>query len=162
MKNSLKKIVSLFMTMIVICSCFTFNVIGVEAATKSCGYVINVYDGGRNYSGRYRCDSHSDFGNVGLFGKKVKIEFVNYCSQLNKDQENFYKKYARFNVYVSSNGKVKKYYGNMKIGDTFKIPKGKNMTVWINSGIDSSGWKQFEKQMKANLPWTFAQYRLKY
>ena len=163
MKKFTKNIIALFIVTITVCSCFAFNaIIPAEAATKSCGYVINVYDGGKDYSGRYACDSHSDFGKVGLFGKTVKIEFVNYCSQLNKEQRNFYKKYARFNVYVSNNGIVKKCYVNKKIGNTFKIPSGKNMTVWINSRIDSSGWGQFEKQMKSGLPWVYAQYRLKY
>lgn len=154
--------VSLLMTLLVIGSCFTFTTIDVAAATKSCGYVVNVYDGGSNYSGRYQCHYQSDFGNVGLFGKNVKIEFVNYCSGLNANQVNFYKKYARFNVYVYSNGVLKKFYNGKKIGDTFKIPQGKNMRVTIDSMIDSSGWNEFGKQMKSGLPWTFAQYRLKY
>ena len=161
MKTNSKKMISLFMAVITLCSLFVFPTIGVEAATKSCGYIVNVYDGGRNYSGRYQCESRSNFGNIG-WSKNVKIEFVNFCSVLNSSQVNFYKKYARFNVYVSSNGIVKKFYGNKKIGDTFKIPNGKNMTVWICSKIDSSGWNQFSNQMRSGLPWTYAQYRLKY
>ena len=162
MKNVSKKMISLLMGVLTLCSVFVFPTISAEAATKSCGMIVNVFDGGRYYSGRYECDSHSDFGKVGLFGKSVKIEFVNFCSQLNSSQVNFYKKYARFNVCVSSNGIVKKFYNGKKLGEKFTIPKGKNMTVWIHSEIDSSGWDQFEKQMKKGLPWSFAQYRLKY
>ena len=161
MKKFSKKVFSLFMLVITLCSAFVFPTINAAAATKSCGYVVNVFDGGRNYSGRYQCDSHTDFGKVG-WSKNVKIEFVNYCSVLNTNQVNFYKKYARFDVYVSSNGYVKKFYGNKKIGDTFKIPIGKNMSVWICSKIDSSGWNDFKNQMKSGLPWSYAQYRLKY
>ena len=162
MKNFFKNVFSVFMAILTLCSIFAFPAINVSAATKSCGYIINVADGGRNYSGRYQCYSRSDFGKVGWSGKNVKIEFVNFASALNTNQANFYKQYARFNVCVYSNGTLKKFYANKKIGDTFKIPSGKNMTVGIDSMIDSSGWSQFSKQMKSGLPWSYAQYRLKY
>lgn len=164
MKKILKRTLSLFMAVITLSACVSFSAIDVEAATKNCGMIIRVYDGSSNYSGRYQCRSETNFGKVGLFGKKVKIEFVNFSSQLNSSQVNFYKDYARFNVCVCDGNTVKKCYTNMKIGDTFKIPMGKNMSVCIDSRIDSSGWKQFSKQMKSKpmLPWSFAQYRLKY
>lgn len=162
MKKTLKKAISLLLVMTTLCSLLMLPATCVNAATKGCGYVVNVYDGGRNYSGRYQCNSQTSFGNVGILGKNVKIEFVNFCSVLKSNQVRFYNNYARFNVYVYSNGKLKKFYANKRIGDSFKVPSGKNITVSIDSKIDSSGWGEFTNQMKSGLPWTYAQYRIKY
>lgn len=160
-KDITKRTVSLFMAVLTLYTVCSFAMIDAEAATKGGGMVVNVYDGSRYYSGRYERDTDFYFGEVGLFGKKPKIQFINFCSGLTGAEENFYKKYARFNVYVISGSTVKS-FSIKKAGDTFKIPKGKNMKVWIHSYIDSSGWNEFEKNMSNGMAWSFAQYRLNY
>lgn len=162
MKNRIiKKSISMILVMVTLFSVCSFASFNAEAATKSGGYVINVYDSSPYYSGRYEIDKTFSFGDIGFFGKSVKIEFINFCSGLTKEQENFYKKYARFNVYVCCGDYVQSFQIK-KVGESFKIPQGKNMKVWIHSRIDSTGWNEFERLMRKGMAWDFGQYRLKY
>lgn len=160
-KDISKRAISLFMAVLTLYSVCMFSTVDAAATTESGGIVVYVSDGGPYYSGRYERDTDFYIGKVGLFGKKGKINFVNFCSGLTGAEEKFYKEYARFDVCIVKNGIVKKCYF-LKAGDTFKIPSGKNMKVWVHSRIDSSGWEQFRKHMKKGMAWSFAQYNLTY
>lgn len=129
-----------------------------EAATTSNSYIVNVYDGGRNYKGKY--EIYHDFGTYkgSLTGKKFTIEAINYCSVLPKSDVSYFNTYARFSVYLYKDGYLYKYYDRLKNGASFKLPSGSYKIV-IRSEIDSSGWSQFGAHTGL---WTYAQYRLKY
>lgn len=157
----MKKRVSCIALALLICfvSLHITRPIVAEAATTGSSYIVNVYDMGQNYSGRYERDR--DFGNfkAGAFGKSFTIQFCNVYSQLSNSEVSFFKTYARFQVYVyNTNGKLVKFYGNKKIGNKFSIPRG-TYNIVIHSGIDSSGWNRFAAN---RWHYTYAQYRLKY
>ena len=158
-KTNTKRTWCLIMALMIAFCCFMTKPEPVEAATTSSHWIINRYDGGNNYSGKYII--YRDWGkfSAGLFGKKFTIQEVNYLSQLSSSEKWYFDKYARFGVYVyKTNGNLYKYYGGLKNGSSFKIPKG-TYSITIRSEIDSSGWSQFSKYAGK---WTYAQYRLKY
>lgn len=157
--NSRKRIISTLIAITVAFSCIMMISVTTSAATTGLKPILNKYDGGRYYSGRYQVTS--DFGQLkgSLFGKKYTIECVNYLSQLNNSECGYFGSYSRFGVWICrTNGKVYKYIDGLKHGSSFKLPLGKWKVV-IKSSIDPSGWDSFSYYTNI---WTFAMYRLRY